>query len=71
MVENEWVGGGVTCGSKNLTFLCVCVCVCVCLFLCVWGDKGWGVTMHVIVTEGELMIFPPKIHSMFPKIPLL
>ena len=35
MVENEWVGGGVTCGSKNLTLLCVCVCVFV--FVCVGG----------------------------------
>ena len=35
MVENEWVGGGVTCGSKSLTLLCVCVCVFV--FVCVGG----------------------------------
>ena len=35
MVENEWVGGGVTCGSKSLTLFCVCVCVFV--FVCVGG----------------------------------
>ena len=35
MVENEWVGGGDTCGSKSLTLLCVCVCVFV--FVCVGG----------------------------------
>ena len=67
MVENEWVGGGVMCGYKTLILLCVCVCVCV----LGGGGKGWGVTTHVTVTEGELMIFPPKIHLILPKIPPL
>ena len=43
MVENEWVGGSVMCGYKNLTPLFVCVCV-------FEGGGGWvkvGVLQHV------------------------